>query len=139
MQVYNGKESESLSSGNASSPESRLSSQETATDQQSPSVSNGHSNGDAVPTANGHATSAHDPMENGEASPSPLGHQPQWVLDDMADLLLTHFDFESAPLARAALFEVRRPDDSFFVLPVLQSHLQLRINSLLCNSQATDS
>lgn len=59
-------------------------------------------------------------MENGEASPSPLGHQPAWVLDRMADLLLTHFDFEAAPLARAALFEVRGANSSLPLLLVLR-------------------
>lgn len=59
-------------------------------------------------------------MENGDAGPGPLGHQPQWVLDRMADLLLTHFDFGAAPLARAALFEVRGANSSLPVLLVLQ-------------------
>ena len=128
MQVYNGKVSESLSNGNASSSESSPTSRETGINQQS---ANGHSNGNAAPTAIGHANSSHDPMENGVASPSLLGHQPQWVLNRMADLLLTHFDFEAAPLARAALFEVRRPKDSHFALLVFPINLQLFINSLL--------
>ncbi|KAK9839969.1 hypothetical protein WJX74_001268 [Apatococcus lobatus] len=120
LQVFSGEESDGSSSADSSSLKGRAAhTRQITVPHQSPSAC-GHSelsNGNALPTANGCVDGEVGPAENGNASPGPLGHQPPWVLDCMADLLLTHFDFREAPLARAALFEVG-PEESLLVLVV---------------------
>ena len=133
VQVFTGERSERSSNKETSSPESSPAKSKHAAAPHRLPTANGRTecdstpaaaNGQASPTANGHADDNHESLANGHTSPGLLGHQPPWVLDAMADLLLTHFDFEEAPLARAAIFEVSHLGS---LLPMSAVHAALQL------------
>ncbi len=82
-----------------------------------------------MPSANGHAPE----MVNGNPDNGALGRLPPWVVDRMADVMLTHFDFGEAPLARAGLFQVTICTAAPVISDVAVSQIMLCLKRLVEN------